>query len=52
MPFTDEFLRIRRKMRNEYGDLARADTFAFKEAFDARLPTFRGRKPKYKKLER
>jgi len=51
MPFTEDFLKIRRKFRNQYGaDIARADTFAFEQAFKIGLPTFRGRKPRFKRL--
>lgn len=44
MPFTKEFKRIRRKFYGQYQDKAKADTFAFEEAFSLGIKPFRERK--------
>ncbi|KKL97588.1 hypothetical protein LCGC14_1832970 [marine sediment metagenome] len=49
MPFTDEFNKLRRHFSNLYNDKARAETFAFQEAFKKKIPTFEDRKRKFKK---
>ena len=48
MPYTKEFLRIRRRLSNQYGDKAKAETFAFEEAFSENIPTFEERKKRFK----
>lgn len=40
MPYTEEFKRIRQKFNNRYSDKAKAETFAFEEAFERDIPTF------------
>lgn len=49
MPFTTDFNRIRRKFSRLYDDRAKAETFAFKEAFDLNVKTFEGRRRNFKK---
>ncbi len=49
MPFTEEFNKVRRHFSNLYNDKARAETFAFQEAFKKKIPTFESRKKKFKK---
>ena len=50
MPFTDEFNKLRRSLRNQYSDKAKAETFAFEKAFKNKIPTFtEERKPRFKK---
>jgi intein/homing endonuclease len=49
MPYTDEFLKIRRRYSNQYSDKAKAETFAFEEAFTQGIPTFEPIKKRYKK---
>jgi len=51
MPYTKNFLRIRRKYSNEYKDKARAETFAFMKAFELKIPTFKDKEKKYKKIK-
>ena len=51
MPFTDEFIKIKRHFNNLYSDKDRADTFAFEEANKKGIETFRDRKPKQKLLK-
>jgi len=48
MPFTPEFMKVRRHFTNLYSDKARAETFAFKKAFDLGIPTFRDKERKFK----
>lgn len=49
MPYTDEFKKIRRRLMGEYSDKAKAETFAFEEAFKLKVPTFRQREIHLKK---
>ena len=51
MPITQEFAKIRRRLRNQYNDKAKADTFAFKEAFRNGIKTFDERKRRFKRLD-
>ncbi len=46
MPYTEEFLKVKRHFSNLYSDKARAETFAFEEANKKGIKTFRDRKPK------
>lgn len=46
MPYTEEFNKLKRHFRNQYSDRAKAETFAFKEAFKLGLATFKDRKPR------
>lgn len=48
MPFTKEFLCLRRKYRRKYSDKARADTFAYKKAIIEKIPTWKERDKKIK----
>ena len=48
MPYTEDFKRIRNKFKNLYTDKAKAETFAFKEAFNMKIPTFQKRTCKFK----
>jgi len=50
MPYTDEFNKLRRQLRNQYSDKAKADTFAYKKALDLGIPTFKDRQKRFKKL--
>lgn len=49
MPFSDEFIKIRRKYSNQYSDKAKAETFAFEEAFKSNIVTFKERKLNFKR---
>ncbi len=49
MPFTPDFLRLRKNYRNKYKDVARADTFAFEKAFKNKIQTWRERERKIKR---
>lgn len=49
MPFTDDFNKVRRKFQRLYSDKARAETFAFEEAFKLNMSTFQKRRQKFKK---
>lgn len=49
MPFTEEFNKLRKKFALQYEDRAKAETFAFKEAFLSNTPTFRTLKLRFKK---
>ena len=48
MPFTREFLNLRRNYKRKYNDAARAETFAFKKAFKEKIPVWRERERKIK----
>jgi len=48
MPYTEEFNKVLRKFKHQYKDKAKAETFAFKEAFSLKIPTFRKRTLKFK----
>jgi len=48
MPYTEDFKKIRRHFSNLYDDKARADTFAFKKAFENNIKTFEDRKRRFK----
>lgn len=48
IPFTREFMKLRRRYKSQYSDVAKADTFAFRDAFELKVPTFEGRKRKFK----
>lgn len=50
MPYNEEFLRIRRKYLEQYGDRAKAETFAFKEALDNKIVPYRDRRARYKRI--
>lgn len=47
MPFTEEFNKIRRKYTRQYSDKAKAETFAFEDAFRLDIPTFEERRKKF-----
>lgn len=47
MPYTDEFRKILDRFRRMYGDKAKAETLAFREAFELRIPTFRKRQLRF-----
>jgi len=50
MPFTEDFNKIRRRFSNLYPEnKAKAETFAFKEAFQMKVPTFRDREFRFKR---
>lgn len=49
MPYTPDFNKLRRRLRDQYNDKAKAETFAFKTAFKENIKTWEERKPKYKK---
>lgn len=49
MPFSDEFKKLRRHFGSLYNDKAKADTFAFKFAFDKDIPTIQDIKRKFKR---
>ena len=51
MPFTEEFLKIKRHFNNLYTDKAKADTFAFEEANKKGIETFRDRRPRQRVLK-
>ena len=52
IPYTDEFKKIRRRFSNMYSDKAKAETFAFEEAFKSEIPTFSDKKKiKFKRQE-
>ena len=51
MPFSDKFNKIRRKFKRLYDDNAKAETFAFMEAFKLKVPTFQERRRRFKKQE-
>ena len=48
MPYTEEFTKILRKFKHQYNDRAKAETFAFRKAFDLKIPTFKKRTLKFK----
>lgn len=48
MPYTEDFKKIRNKFKNLYSDKAKAETFAFKEAFILKIPTFQKRAQRFK----
>jgi predicted metal-binding protein len=48
MPYTEEFTRILMKYRRQYNDKAKAETFAFQEAFSLKIPTFQKRALRFK----
>ena len=50
MPFTEEFIKIRRSFRYKYNDVARADTLAFKKAIKEKIPTWKERDKKIKRI--
>ena len=50
MPYTDEFRRIRRRFLNQYSDKAKAESFAFEEAFKNKVRTFTDRRAHFKKI--
>lgn len=49
MPYTPDFNKLRRRLREQYNDKAKAETFAFKTAFKENIKTWEDRKPKFKK---
>lgn len=49
MPYTDEFIKILNHYKRMYIDRARAETFAFEEAFKKGVKTFRPKQSLYKK---
>jgi len=48
MPFTEKFLKIKRKYKRRYDDEAKVLTFSFEEAFKYKIPTFRNKKLNFK----
>ena len=50
LPYTDEFNRIRNRLKRDYKDQAKAETFAFRLAFRDKIPTFRERERKFKRI--
>lgn len=48
MPFSDEFIKVKRHFQNLYNDKAKADLFAFEKAFKTNIPILRSRKKKFK----
>lgn len=48
MPYTPEFTKILNRFRRQYNDKAKAETFAFKEAFTLKIPTFKKRTLRFK----
>lgn len=48
MPFSEEFEKLKRKYKRLYSDKAKAETFAYEEAFKNDIPTFRDKKFKFK----
>ena len=51
MPYTEDFNKIRRRLKDQYNDKAKAETFAFEEAFKNHVRTWEERKPKFKRLK-
>jgi len=49
MPYTDDFISLKKHFARMYNDKAKAETFAFKKAFKENIRTFEPRKGKYKK---
>jgi len=47
MPFTEPFKKLRRKYEKQYSDKAKAQTFAFEEAFQLDIPTFEERRARF-----
>lgn len=49
MPFTEDFKKVRNKFDRLYPEnKAKAETFAFKEAFKLNIQTFRDKQTKFK----
>lgn len=50
MPFTEAFKKVRDRFNRLYPqNKAKADTFAFKEAFKLNIQTFRDKQPRFKR---
>jgi len=48
MPYTDKFIKIKKKYKRLYNDEAKILTLSFREAFGLKIPTFKNRTLKFK----
>lgn len=51
MPFTNEFIKLKRRFCNQYSDKAKAEALAYEEARKKRIKTFREKKVNFKRQE-